>query len=99
MSLNPYGKFWSSAQKFSTAIEFYARALMKFLWKSAQFFPVLSNTVPALFISFDLKCPVRFSLRGDFLESRVFLAKTAQNLATKPSRKNALAPSFVLKVF
>ena len=26
MSLNPYGKFWSSAQKFSTAIEFYARA-------------------------------------------------------------------------
>ena len=48
MSLNPYGKFWSSAQKFSTAIEFYARALMKF-------FPVLSNTVPALFISFDLK--------------------------------------------
>ena len=37
-------------------------------------------------------------LRGDFLESRVFLAKTAQNLATKPSRKNALAPSFVLKV-
>ena len=43
MSLNPYGKFWSSAQEFSTAIEFYARALMKFLWKSAQFFPVLSN--------------------------------------------------------
>ena len=38
-------------------------------------------------------------LRGDFLESRVFFAKTAQNLATKPSRKNALPPSFVLKVF
>ena len=40
-----------------------------------------------------------YILRGDFLENRVFLAKTAQNLATKPSRKNALAPSFVLKVF
>ena len=40
-----------------------ARALMKFLWESAQFFPVLSNTVPALFISFDLKCTVRFSLK------------------------------------
>ena len=26
MSLSPYSKFWSSAQKFSTAIEFYARA-------------------------------------------------------------------------
>ena len=38
-------------------------------------------------------------LRGDFLESRVFFAKAAQNLATKPSRKNALPPSFVLKVF
>ena len=66
MSLNPYGKFWSFenfGQKFSTAIEFCARALMKFLWESAQFFPVLSDTVPALFISFDLKCPVRFSLK------------------------------------
>ena len=38
-------------------------------------------------------------LRGDFLESRVFFAKTAQNLATKPSRKNALPPSPALKVF
>ena len=40
-----------------------ARALMKFLWESAQIFPVLSYTVPALFISFDLKCTVRFSLK------------------------------------
>ena len=40
-----------------------ARVLMKFLRESVQFFPVLSNTVPALFISFDLKCPVRFSLK------------------------------------
>ena len=63
MSLNPYCKFWSSAQKFSTAIEFCACALMKFLWESAEIFPVLSNTVPALFISFDLRCPVRFSLK------------------------------------
>ena len=38
-------------------------------------------------------------LRGDFLESRVFFAKTAQNLATKPSRENALPPVSVLKVF
>ena len=38
-------------------------------------------------------------LRGDFLESRVFFAKTAQNLATKPSRKNVLPPFSVLKVF
>ena len=37
-------------------------------------------------------------LRGDFLESRVFFAKTAQNIATRPSRKNTLSPSFVLKV-
>ena len=38
-------------------------------------------------------------LRGDFLESRFFFAKTAQNLATKPSRKNVLPPFSVLKVF
>ena len=38
-------------------------------------------------------------LRGGFLESRVFFAKTAQNLATKPSRKNVLPPFSVLKVF
>ena len=38
------------------------------------------------------------NLRGDFLESRVFFAKTAQNIATRPSRKNALSPSFALKV-
>ena len=36
-------------------------------------------------------------LRGDFLESRVFFAKPAQNVKTRPSRKNALPPSFVLK--
>ena len=42
---------------------------------------------------------VREVLRGDFLESRVFFAKTAQNLATKPSRENALPPVSVLKVF
>ena len=41
----------------------------------------------------------RCLLRGDFLESRVFFAKTAQNLATKPSRKNVLPPFSVLKVF
>ena len=62
MSLNPYGKFWSSVQKFSTAIEFCARAYEISLGISA-IFPVLSNIVPALFISFDLKCPVRFSLK------------------------------------
>ena len=38
-------------------------------------------------------------LRRDFLESRVFFAKTAQNLATKPSRNNVLPPFSVLKVF
>ena len=31
------------------------------------------------------------SLRGDFLENRVFLAKSAQNLVTKPAGENPLA--------
>ena len=30
-------------------------------------------------------------LRGDFLENRVFLAKSAQNLVTKPAEENPLA--------
>ena len=30
-------------------------------------------------------------LRGDFLENRVFLAKSAQNLVTKPAGENPLA--------
>ena len=33
-------------------------------------------------------------LRGDFLQSRVFFSKSAQNLATRPSRKNAAPPSW-----
>ena len=37
MSLNPYGKFWSCAQKFSTAIEFCARAYEISLGISANF--------------------------------------------------------------
>jgi hypothetical protein len=33
-------------------------------------------------------------LRGDFLQSRIFFLKSAQNLATRPSRKNAALPSW-----
>jgi hypothetical protein len=33
-------------------------------------------------------------LRGDFLQSRVFFSKSAKNLATRPSRKNAAPLGF-----
>ena len=40
MSLNPYGKFWSSVQKFSTAIVLCARAYEISLRISANFFSI-----------------------------------------------------------
>ena len=42
--------------------------------------------------------PSRKSIRGDFLQSRVFFSKSAQNLATRPSRKKCCAAILVLKV-
>ena len=35
-----------------------------------------------------------YRLGGDFLQSRVIFSKSAQNLATRPSRKNAAPPSW-----
>jgi hypothetical protein len=40
----------------------------------------------------------RKRLRGDFLQSRVIFSKSAQNLATRPSRKKCCAAILLLKV-
>ena len=38
---------------------------------------------------------VHYLQRGDFLENRVFLAKSAQNLVTKPAGENLWPPLYV----
>ena len=41
-------------------------------------------------LDFNLRGTDSFFLRGDFLKNRVFLAKSAQNLVTKPAGENPL---------
>ena len=58
----------------------------------------LSKTTVAGVVSEEIQTKPNLDSSTNVIKRR-FFAKTAQNLATKASRKNALPPSFVLKVF
>ena len=59
MSLNPYGKFWSSVQKFSTAIVLYARA------------DEISLRISANFSSIEQYCTSTFYLIRSVIPSKI----------------------------
>ena len=59
MSLNPYGKFWSSVEKFSTAIEFCARTYE------------ISLGISAIFSSIEQYCTSTFYLIRSEMPSKI----------------------------